>query len=711
MPNYSYTASSAFTPFTFEQLAAPAIMYDTAYKEVETGLNELANQAAVLDYIAKTNPEARSSQMYNQYMNTLNQAAEDLSKNGLSKGSRSTLMGLRKAYAQNIIPIQQAYGRRGQLVDAVLEQKAKDNSLIFDRDPSTYTLDELMDNPTLTPKSYSGNMIREQVGMDARNLIRGLRSYGAGQPLDSFTNTFITNHGFSQEQIYNALYNPNSSDAALVLNAILNDVIGGSGIDKWGNEEALREAVHYGRRGFWDALGEENVQLHNIPTAGRSSGSGTTAVTRNTIGYTTVGSPGELPEYLEWMKGLRATENGGYSTEELDRLTSEQARFMGQVNANPEWKAIYDEAIRYEEELAKIELSEEEKQRARKKAEELYLQYAKAGSGLTTSVDSIAEDQELYMKQQKLAQKGIKNKLPWIWNNQLGESDPRFGPLISAIRNEEKRKKIIRRNQDIIDKHRYLGGSDYEILQKFNDIEQMQSHAESRIYGNLINDTQNKKIKEALKNDIQRLTDDELKGDETTSTPGFYNVETGDKLSPRHHRKLKEDATWETIGVGGLISPIDKLMNGLVITYDGERYVMRGGTAFQGLNDDLSALAHNVDFTSDIASKRFNKALTNDVASAIRMGRLDPATYSTHKEILEHAKEVPNIPKHYKIASYYQDTENGRDLINVLIDTRTNSILDVQSMNNFLATKGEGYYTAANNMIVNYLAAFQEAVK
>ena len=32
-------------------------------------------------------------------MNTLNQAAEDLSKNGLNKGSRSTLMGLRKAYA------------------------------------------------------------------------------------------------------------------------------------------------------------------------------------------------------------------------------------------------------------------------------------------------------------------------------------------------------------------------------------------------------------------------------------------------------------------------------------------------------------------------------------------------------------------------------------------------------------------------------------
>ena len=42
-----------------------------------------------------------------------------------------------------------------------LNNLVQNNSLIFDRDPSTYTIDELMDNPTLTPRFYSGNMIRQ----------------------------------------------------------------------------------------------------------------------------------------------------------------------------------------------------------------------------------------------------------------------------------------------------------------------------------------------------------------------------------------------------------------------------------------------------------------------------------------------------------------------------------------------------------------------
>lgn len=47
---------------------------------------------------------------------------------------------------------------------------------MYDRPASTISLDELIANPALTPKSYSGELIAKQVGTAAQNLARELRT-------------------------------------------------------------------------------------------------------------------------------------------------------------------------------------------------------------------------------------------------------------------------------------------------------------------------------------------------------------------------------------------------------------------------------------------------------------------------------------------------------------------------------------------------------
>ena len=743
MPNYSYTASSAFTPFTFEQLAAPAIMYDTAYKEVETGLNELANQAAVLDYIAKTNPEARSSQMYNQYMQNLDRAAEELSKNGLSKGSRSTLMGLRKAYAQNIIPIQQAYGRRGQLVDAVLEQKAKDNSLIFDRDPSTYTIDELMDNPTLTPRFYSGNTIRQQVGLAARNLQRDLRNYGLGMPIDEYTDTFIKNHGLSREQVFNALTNPNSSEGARILNAILNDVIGASGIDTWGNEAALVDAVEYGRQGFWDAIGPEDVSLRNKPIPKGGSGSGDLDVpTTGLLGSRTpVGAEGETNENLKYTEGLRNTGNGTYSTEILDKANTTISSLMNigkfsdedykkleqrAANIRAFSKLLENETI---QDLIKQEISPklslspdigEQYQTIKRNFEKSKtFREEMAKQGFTNFDDIISDGLKYYLK------KGVK------WTNLAAEpivdAVNTYAPglskifngiegvvlstdashLLEALIDKQDSEEFLHNIQTDFD---YLANSDYETVQTWNDLEDITEKSINNVYSlEMLPTAQKNNLKSVIKGTMTPFTSDEIRGDEAGATIGLYNVGTGEKMSDRKYKKFKE-AKDDEIQIRLQKSPNSK-NNGIAVVYDNDVYTIKNNGAFDKIRDDVNAVYAATRFTDPEYKNEYTRMATPEILSLQEYAVLDPMTYSAHRDLLRNAKPIKDVPDNLRIARYYIDTTNGRDLINILIDTTTGQVLFIQGMQDLLANGGQHSDETTHSMVNRTISALLKSSK
>ena len=739
MPNYSYTASSAFTPFTFEQLAAPAIMYDTAYKEVETGLNELANQAAVLDYIAKTNPEARSSQMYNQYMQNLDSAAEELSRNGLSKGSRSALMGLRKAYAQNIIPIQQAYGRRGQLVDEVMKQKAKDNSLIFDRDPSTYTIDELMDNPTLTPRFYSGNMIRQQVGLAAKNLQRDLRNYGLGMPIDEYTDTFIKNHGLSREQVFNALTNPNSSSGARILNAILNDVIGASGIDTWGNEAALADAVEYGRQGFWDAIGPEDVSLHNKPIPKGGSGSDDPDVpTTGLLGSRTpVGAEGETNENLKYTKGLRNTGNGIYSTEILDKANTTISNLMNTGKFSDEdYKKLERKAenIRiFNKYLNPKDIAKYLNEKISKK-----LNPINKGAGIRELINPNVEAQFMETlkrnnvpnpeevigdgvgyyarKATKWLNPGTYAGLDFIENNLPGLAEKLSeynvdgsdrSKMIDALIAKQDSEEFLHDIQTDFD---YLANDDYGTIQTWNDLEDITEKSINNVYSlEMLPTAQKNNLKSVIKGTMTPFTSDELRGEETGATIGLYNVKTGEKMSDRKYKKFKE-AKDDEIQLRLQKTPNSK-NNGIAVIYDNDVYTIKNNGAFDKIRDDVNAVYAATRFTDPEYKDDYTRMATPEILSLQEYAVLDPMTYSSHRDLLRNAKPIKNVPDNLRIARYYIDTTNGRDLVNILIDTNTGQVLFMQGMQDLLANGGQHSDEVTHNIVSRTISALLKSSK
>ena len=174
MANY-LVINSKFQPFSFERYIQPYQMYGEAYKEIEDQYGELATKANVWDEMANEQTDPYAYKMYKTYSNDLEEQAGQLAREGLTPASRQNMLRMKQRYSSDIVPIEQAYKRRQELVDEQRKLLSQDNTLMFDRNASMLSLDDLIKNPQLTYQSYSGATLAKQVGTAAQNLAKEMR--------------------------------------------------------------------------------------------------------------------------------------------------------------------------------------------------------------------------------------------------------------------------------------------------------------------------------------------------------------------------------------------------------------------------------------------------------------------------------------------------------------------------------------------------------
>ena len=192
------------------------------------------------------------------YSNQLKEAANDVLNNGINAASRRNLMNMRAQYASNIIPIEEAYNKRQQQAQVLWQARLQDPTLIA-QDPSELGLSYYMKNPNYTPQSYSGKLLTAQSAQAAQNLAKTLSSYGKGEPIDNYTNTFIQKHGLTRNDIQKYL-NGETTATNKVLGAIYQQVYDSSQIGNWANENQRRQAANFIKQGMWSAIGQDTVQ-------------------------------------------------------------------------------------------------------------------------------------------------------------------------------------------------------------------------------------------------------------------------------------------------------------------------------------------------------------------------------------------------------------------------------------------------------------------
>lgn len=260
MANFSFVSGAKFRPFSYSEMLVPLQQATTAQMQLEDAYGELGTKADVFERMANEQTDPQAYAMYKQYSNDLAAQAESLAKQGLTPASRQGLIDMKRRYSSEIVPIEQAYKRRQELMDEQRKLQAQDSTLLFDRPASTLSLDELISNPALSPQSYSGALLSKQVGTAAQNLAKEVRENPRKWRtiLGNQYYETIMQKGFRPEEIMQAVQN--NPEASPILQGIVEDAVGSSGIKNWNDENILNRAYDYARQGLWNAVGETQYQ-------------------------------------------------------------------------------------------------------------------------------------------------------------------------------------------------------------------------------------------------------------------------------------------------------------------------------------------------------------------------------------------------------------------------------------------------------------------
>ena len=267
MPNFAYTNQTNFRPFSYQEMLAPVLMATQAHQAVEEAYSELDSQANAIGSLANEANDPVTYQRYKAYESTLRTQADALAKNGLTPGSRQSLLDLKGRYAKDITPIQNAITRRRELADEQRKALLQNPTLMFQRDMNSMShessLDRFLENPDYDyGERYSGALLTQQVSQAAGNLAKELSNYGNGKRLDAYTKTFLQQHGFTRDQVLDAISNPNRAQSQPVLNAIVEQVMGSSGMTSWADQPTMDKAYNYARQGLWSAIGQTNISTY-----------------------------------------------------------------------------------------------------------------------------------------------------------------------------------------------------------------------------------------------------------------------------------------------------------------------------------------------------------------------------------------------------------------------------------------------------------------
>lgn len=264
MANLYITNTAQFRPFSFDEMLKPALMATQAHQAIEEAYSELDSQANAIGSLANETDDPITYARYKSFEDSLRSQADALAKNGLTPGSRKSLLDLKGRYYEEITPIQNAITRRRALADEQRKALLQNPTLMYQRNLNVKSretsLDRFLENPDYDyGQQYSGALLTQQVSQAASNLAKELTSYGNGKRLDAYTKTFMQHHGFTREQVLDAINNPNRATSQPVLNAIVEQVIGSSGMSNWADTPTMNKAYNYARQGLWSAIGQTNV--------------------------------------------------------------------------------------------------------------------------------------------------------------------------------------------------------------------------------------------------------------------------------------------------------------------------------------------------------------------------------------------------------------------------------------------------------------------
>lgn len=166
MANLYITNTAQFNPFSYDEMLKPALLATQAHQELEDLYSEIGDEAAIVAGSINPITDKDTYARYKGFEDALRAEADTLASKGLNPSSRRTAQLLRSRYKKEITPIETAIKNRTEKAKEQRAGRMNDDTIMYDRDFSTISLDELIKNPDLGYTTVSGNTLYKQ-GMQA----------------------------------------------------------------------------------------------------------------------------------------------------------------------------------------------------------------------------------------------------------------------------------------------------------------------------------------------------------------------------------------------------------------------------------------------------------------------------------------------------------------------------------------------------------------
>lgn len=328
MPNFSYTASKSWTPYTFEEILKPLAMYTEEYNKQEDALADISTKAEMLRRQAQE-AGGKVADAYNSYANELDEQATLLTKYGLSPSTRASIKNLQKQYASNIVPIEDAIKYKKAIADEQRKLKVQKPGIMFNRDYSTINLNDIYNNPELSYEVQDGEDITKRVAEELKNYKNTLlrsgewKSTASGQLLERRKST-----GLTRDDLVMIMQNPKSFPE---IHQLIENVIDTTGIRNWNNQQLLNKAYAYAYEALPAGLGREDIDIQkNEPNRNEYEQWQLEKLKRELGVGTPPPEPTDLP--FEWI-GDEVTANEDINVKELNELSKSFSEYENAVNS------------------------------------------------------------------------------------------------------------------------------------------------------------------------------------------------------------------------------------------------------------------------------------------------------------------------------------------------------------------------------------------
>ena len=328
------TTGSQFTPYTFDELLKPFLLYKEELDKQTKDFEDYDTNAEAIGAFLDSNLDSDIYSTYTNYMDALNSAATDLSKQGLTPESKEKLSALKRSFNKDMLPIKAGIEARDKARQQWNELSAKDRTLMTSFNPNTASVSAFMNGKTPESINVSGNDLMQR----AYNIAQVVSKNNIQDP------EFMKVMGGQYYQIKQEYGLDSPEMDAFIrdnvvgvpeIDAMIQEVLSSSNVDKLSAEDQDR-AIKYALEGAFNGM-QRNIS-YNYQTnrqwdfdkqlALRSLGEGTEDSDKkpdfmsNTLSYNTKTSR-DIRKEKEYLNTLQQTANGTL-IDPSERITEEQ---------------------------------------------------------------------------------------------------------------------------------------------------------------------------------------------------------------------------------------------------------------------------------------------------------------------------------------------------------------------------------------------------